>query len=87
MRIKTLLFIICFLFAFNLYSQPTPPTSHGNNTTSPSSGSAPIGTATALVLSLAAIYTGVKMYRAKINGNFKEEEKEKIKSKLNQIKG
>ncbi len=73
MRIKFLLFAVCFLLAVNLHSQPTPPNSHGNNTTTSPSGSAPIGTSTALTLSLAAIYSGVKLYRAKIKENSEEE--------------
>ena len=73
MKIKALLIIaIITVLAFNTYCQPTPPATHGNNVTTSQPQSAPIGTSTALLLSLATIYTTAKLYNKR-----KEENKEK----------
>lgn len=73
MKIKALLIIaILTLLSFNTYCQPTPPATHGNNVTTSQPQSAPIGTSTSLLLSLATVYTTAKLYNKR-----KEENKEK----------
>jgi hypothetical protein len=73
MKTKAVLIIaIITAFASNTYCQPTPPATHGNNVTTSEPQSAPIGTSTTLLLSLATIYTTAKIYNKR-----KEENREK----------
>lgn len=62
MKIKVLLSFALLLFSFVSYPQPTPPPSHGSNTTKSNPQSAPIGTSTILLISLGAVYTSIKIY-------------------------
>lgn len=62
MKTKTILTILVLIISINTYCQPTPPATHGNNVTTSQPQSAPIGTSTALLLSLATIYTSARIY-------------------------
>lgn len=62
MRTKILLSFALILVSVISYSQPTPPSSHGNNVTTTTPQSAPIGTSTVFLISLGALYTSTRIY-------------------------
>lgn len=62
MKTKVLLSLALLLVSIASYSQPTPPPSHGSNTTQSPPQSAPIGTSTVLLIALGATYTSIKIY-------------------------
>ena len=62
MKTKVLLSLALLLVSIASYSQPTPPPSHGSNTTQSTPQSAPIGTSTVLLIALGATYTSIKIY-------------------------
>lgn len=72
MKIKALLSIPLLLVSIISYSQPTPPPSHGNNTTKSNPQSAPIGTSTVLLIALGASYTSIKIYTDRKNDEDEE---------------
>jgi len=67
MKIKILLSFVLLLLPILSFSQPTPPPSHGSDTTTSPPQSAPIGTSTILLISLGAIYTSAKIYSNRKN--------------------
>lgn len=57
--------LLIFVSVLSSYSQPKPPAKHANNVNTTPNQSAPIGTATGLLLGLGAGYTAFKVYQKK----------------------
>ncbi len=65
-QIKTiipLLFVIFFTFGSAAYSQPRPPSDHGEDGDQSAQQQAPIGSGLTLLVTLGAVYGAGKMYQ------------------------
>ncbi|MDD4528494.1 MAG: hypothetical protein WC108_06295 [Bacteroidales bacterium] len=67
MKTKILLSFALILVSAISHSQPTPPSNHGNNVTTTTPQSAPIGTSTIFLIALGAIYTSARIYSNRKN--------------------
>lgn len=68
-KLKIIIFLIFFSIPILAHSQPTPPSTHGNNVNTSPSGAAPVGSGTGLLLALGGVYTWFKVYKSRKGDN------------------